>query len=81
MTYLIAADLPTKPAGERFREFLARPGILQLPGTHNGQSALQAKRTAILPIDSERLWVDVMALAGITDHGHPYTRRAFCPRS
>ena len=43
MTYLIAADLPTKPAGERFREFLARPGILQLPGTHNGQSALQAK--------------------------------------
>ncbi len=43
MTYLIAADLPTKPAGERFREFLDRPGILQLPGTHNGQSALQAK--------------------------------------
>jgi methylisocitrate lyase len=43
MTYLIAADLPTKPAGERFRELLERHGILQLPGTHNGQSALQAK--------------------------------------
>jgi len=43
MTYLVAADLPTAPAGERFRALLARPGILQLPGAHNGQAALQAK--------------------------------------
>ena len=43
MTYLVAADLPTVPAGERFRALLARPGILQLPGAHNGQAALQAK--------------------------------------
>src|ERR1700691_6652805 len=43
MTYLVAADLPTTPAGERFRALLARPGILQLPGAHNGQAALQAK--------------------------------------
>jgi methylisocitrate lyase len=43
MTYLVAADLPTTPAGERFRTLLARPGILQLPGAHNGQAALQAK--------------------------------------
>jgi methylisocitrate lyase len=43
MTYLIAADLPTAPAGERFRAALARPGILQMPGAHNGQAGLQAK--------------------------------------
>ncbi len=43
MTYLVAADLPTAPAGERFRALLDRPGILQLPGAHNGQAALQAK--------------------------------------
>jgi methylisocitrate lyase len=43
MTYLVAADLPTTPAGDRFRTLLARPGILQLPGAHNGQASLQAK--------------------------------------
>jgi methylisocitrate lyase len=43
MTYLVAADLPTTPAGERFRALLARPGILRLPGAHNGQASLQAK--------------------------------------
>ena len=43
MTYLIGADLPTEPAGDRFRALLNRPGILGIPGTHNGQAALQAK--------------------------------------
>ncbi len=43
MTYLLAADLPTTPAGERFRALLSRPGILQLPGAQNGMAALQAK--------------------------------------
>ncbi len=43
MTYLVADDLPTAPAGERLRALLARPGILQMPGAHNGQAALQAK--------------------------------------
>jgi methylisocitrate lyase len=43
MTYLVAADLPAAPAGDRFRALLARPGILQLPGAHNGMAALQAK--------------------------------------
>jgi methylisocitrate lyase len=43
MTYLIGADLPTEPAGHRFRALLNRPGILGIPGTHNGQAALQAK--------------------------------------
>jgi len=43
MTYLLAANLPTAPAGERFRALLAQPGILQMPGAHNGQAGLQAK--------------------------------------
>jgi methylisocitrate lyase len=43
MTYLVADDLPTLPAGERFRALLAKPGIVQLPGAHNGQAGLQAK--------------------------------------
>ena len=30
MTYLVAADLPVAPAGERLRALLRRPGILGL---------------------------------------------------
>ena len=44
MPYLIADDLPTEPAGIRFRRLVERGGIAQLPGTHNGMAALQAKR-------------------------------------
>ncbi len=43
MTYLVADDLPVGAPGERFRALLARPGILRLPGTHNGMAALQAR--------------------------------------
>jgi len=43
MPYLVAADLPAETAGRRFRALLARPGILQMPGAHNGLAALQAK--------------------------------------
>jgi methylisocitrate lyase len=43
MTYLVGADTPDRPAGERFRDLLNRGGILRLPGAHNGQAALQAK--------------------------------------
>jgi N-carbamoyl-L-amino-acid hydrolase len=32
-----------------------------------------------LPLDADRLWSDVMALAEITDPGRPYTRRSFSP--
>lgn len=44
MTYLIAQNLPEKPAGERFRQMVESPGIFQLPGAYNGLSSLQAKR-------------------------------------
>jgi methylisocitrate lyase len=43
MTYLIGEDLPDAPAGERLRRLLQRPGIVGMPGAHNGQAALQAK--------------------------------------
>ncbi len=43
MPYLVASDLPAEPAGVRFRRLLERPGILQMPGTHNGIAALQAR--------------------------------------
>jgi methylisocitrate lyase len=43
MSYLVAADSNAAPAGARFRALLERPGILELPGTHNGLAALQAK--------------------------------------
>ena len=43
MPYLVAADLPTMSAGTRFRALLDRSGILQMPGTHNGMAALQAR--------------------------------------
>jgi methylisocitrate lyase len=44
MTYLVAADLPTEPAGARFRALLDRPGILPIPGAYNGMAALLARR-------------------------------------
>jgi methylisocitrate lyase len=43
MPYLLASDLPTESAGKRFRAALARPGIYQLPGAHNGQAGIQAR--------------------------------------
>jgi methylisocitrate lyase len=43
MTYLVAQDLPSGKAGDRFRALLDRPQILQMPGAHNGQAALQAR--------------------------------------
>lgn len=43
MTYLVAADLPTTSPGTQFRALLGRPGILCMPGAHNGQASLQAK--------------------------------------
>ncbi|MFV0514988.1 MAG: isocitrate lyase/phosphoenolpyruvate mutase family protein, partial [Jhaorihella sp.] len=43
MPYLIGSEVPDRPAGLRFQEMLDAPGILRLPGAHNGQAALQAK--------------------------------------
>jgi methylisocitrate lyase len=43
MSYLSASELPTEPAGERFRALIKRSGIVAIPGSHNGMAALQAK--------------------------------------
>lgn len=45
MPYLVGSDVADQPAGLRFQELLDAPGIMQLPGAHNGQAALQAKAT------------------------------------
>jgi methylisocitrate lyase len=42
-TYLLGSSSHSSPAGKRFRELIGRGEILQLPGTHNGLTALQAK--------------------------------------
>lgn len=44
MPYLVAEDLPSEPAGQRFHDLLRHPRILRLPGAHNGLAALQAQR-------------------------------------
>ncbi|MCP3400876.1 methylisocitrate lyase [Bradyrhizobium sp. CCGB20] len=44
MTYLTSADTNSRTPGLRFRDLLARPGILAMPGAHNGMAALQAKQ-------------------------------------
>ncbi len=43
MPYLVAADLSLQAPGRRFRDLVARPHILPMPGAHNGMAALQAK--------------------------------------
>ncbi len=43
VTYLSASSYSNIPAGDRFRALLAKPGILGIPGTHNGLAAQQAK--------------------------------------
>ena len=41
--YLVGSHADGVPAGKRFRELVGRGEILQMPGTHNGLAALQAK--------------------------------------
>ncbi len=43
MPYLVSADAPTEPAGQRFRALVEAGGIVPIPGAHNGMAALQAK--------------------------------------
>jgi methylisocitrate lyase len=43
MVYLLGTDIADKPPGVHFRDLLNKPGILQMPGTHNGMAALQAR--------------------------------------
>lgn len=67
MPYLDAADLPTEPAGARFRALLARGGILEIPGAHNGMAGILAKRAGF-----EALYLSGAAMTasmGIPDLG------------
>lgn len=67
MPYLIAGDLPAEPAGLRFRALVESPGILGIPGTHNGMAALQASKAGF-----EALYLSGAAMTasmGIPDLG------------
>lgn len=67
MPYLVAAELPSEPAGVRFRALLERPQILRMPGTQNGIAALQAKRAGF-----EALYLSGVAMSssmGLPDLG------------
>ncbi len=44
MPYLVGENLPKTRPGARLRELLAQPGIIRMPGAHNGMAALQVKR-------------------------------------
>src|SRR5258707_836768 len=49
MPFLVGADLPDRPAGERFRSLLSRPQILQIPGAHTGMAAHLARFAGVAP--------------------------------
>src|SRR5258705_11243632 len=59
MPFLVGADVPAKPAGERFRALLGRPQILQIPGAHTGMAASLAKRAGF-----DALYVGGSAMTG-----------------
>ena len=44
MIYLTDSDKEKVSAGERFRQLLSRPGIIQMPGAYNGLAARQAAK-------------------------------------
>lgn len=67
MSYLVSSSLPETPAGDRFRALLRRPGIVGIPGAHNGHAALQAKAAGF-----EALYVSGAAISasmGLPDLG------------
>ncbi len=67
MTWLTADDWNTEPAGERLAALLARPGILRVPGAHDGMAGLLARQAGF-----ECLYVSgaaITASMGLPDLG------------
>jgi methylisocitrate lyase len=67
MTYLVGSEWPNEPAGRRFRALVDRPGILGIPGAHNGLAARQARQAGF-----EALYLSgaaVSASMGLPDLG------------
>jgi methylisocitrate lyase len=67
MTYLVGSEWPDEPAGRRFRSLVDRPGILGIPGAHNGLAARQARQAGF-----EALYLSgaaVSASMGLPDLG------------
>jgi hypothetical protein len=59
MPFLVGADVPPSPAGERFRALLNRREILPIPGAHTGMASLLAKRAGF-----EAVYVGGSAMTG-----------------
>ena len=67
MTWLEGNGGAAKPAGERLRELIDRPGILGVPGAHNGLAGMLAKEAGF-----EALYISggaVTATLGLPDLG------------
>jgi methylisocitrate lyase len=67
MNYLTASDLPRESAGERLRVLMSKPGIIEMPGAHNGMAAIQARNAGF-----EALYLSGAAMTaqmGIPDLG------------
>ncbi len=67
MTWLEGNGGITKPAGERLQELIERPGILGVPGAHNGLAGMLAKEAGF-----EALYISggaVTATLGLPDLG------------
>lgn len=67
MTWLEGNGRDARPAGERLQELLARPGILGVPGAHNGLAGMLAKDAGF-----EALYISggaVTATLGLPDLG------------
>jgi len=50
MIYLTETGSSTIPPGQRFRQLLSQPGIIRLPGAHNGLAARQAAKAGFAAI-------------------------------
>ena len=67
MTWLEGNGRDMPPAGERLRDLIERPGILGVPGAHNGLAGLLAKEAGF-----EALYISggaVTATLGLPDLG------------
>src|SRR5215472_4952433 len=50
MIYLTETGSSTIPPGQRFRQLLSQPGIIRLPGAHNGLAARQAAKAGFVAL-------------------------------
>ena len=80
MPFLVGADLPQKPPGERFRALLARPEILLIPGAHTGMASLLAKAAGFDASDITDVLLTAAERARRWETGPPHTGYSYLHR-